>query len=207
MDTPVYLRYLSSIFTFLYLYIFTPLSIIVESWILVAYSINMVWDSTITPERKFRRGVAVFFPFLLSLYAVLASEIYVQQIKLAIPMPFYLVLLAGLVIGFAFMAWISRVDDSDELFATLSCFVSSLIFFAVLTVFIVTRSFEIISFVFGFLFGVSIYVIRYGFSNVDRFRIKVPKRWRQRIYHFVRRKKKAASSSKTQIEDEIENAS
>ncbi len=42
MDTPVYLHYLSSIFTFLYLYIFAPMSIIVESWILAAYSINMV---------------------------------------------------------------------------------------------------------------------------------------------------------------------
>lgn len=202
MDTLVYLRYISSIFTFLYLYIFTPLSIIIESWILAAYSINMVRDSTITPERKFRRGVAVFFPFLLSLYAVLASEIYAQQIKLATP--FYLVLLAGLVIGFAFMAWISRVDDSDELFATLSCLVSSLIFFAVLTVFIVTRSFEIISFVFGFLFGVSIYVIRYGFSNVDRFKIKLPKNWWQRAYRFVQRKKKARSNDEEQSEKRIE---
>jgi len=206
MDTPAYLHYLSSIFTFLYLYIFTPLSIIVESWILAAYSINMVGDPTITPERKFRRGVAVFFPFLLSLYAVLASEIYAQQIRLTTP--FYFVLLAGLAIGFGFMAWISRVDDSDELFATLSCFVSSLIFFAVLTVFIVTRSFEIISFVFGFLFGVSIYVIRYGFSNVDRFKVKIPKEWWRKVGHFVRRKRKLASDGEEQVaQNEIDNAS
>ena len=203
MNTPAYLHYLSSIFTFLYLYIFTPLSIIVESWILAAYSINMVWDPTLAPERKFRRGVAVFFPFLLSLYAVLASEIYAQQIKMTAP--FYLVLLVGLVTGFAFMAWISRVDESDELFATLSCFVSSLIFFAVLTVFIVTRSFEIISFVFGFLFGVSIYVIRYGFSNVDRFKVRIPKRWWQRAYRFIRRKSSTSSGEK-QVEDKTENA-
>lgn len=206
MGTPVYLRYLSSIFTFLYLYIFTPLSIIVESWILAAYSINMVGDPTITPERKFRRGVAVFFPFLLSLYAVLASEIYTQQITLVAP--FYLVLLVGLVIGFGFMAWISHVDDSDELFATLSCFVSSLIFFAVLTVFIVTRSFEIISFVFGFLFGVSIYVIRYGFSNVDRFKVHIPKEWWQRAGRFLRRKKKLADTDENQmVKDELGDTS
>ncbi len=101
------------------------------------------------------------------------------------------------------MAWISRVDDSDELFATLSCFVSSLIFFAVLTVFIVTRSFEIISFVFGFLFGVSIYVIRYSFSNVDRFKVKISKKWWQRIYRFVQGKKKLAGDSGEQVQDEI----
>ena len=171
MNMPTYFNYLSAVFTFLYLYIFTPLSIVLESYILVAYSINMVWDPQITPPQKFRRGVAVFFPFLLSLYSVLVSEIYSGSIELKI-WPFYILLGVGLLIGFGFMAWVSRIDESEELFATLSCFVASLIFFSVLTVFIITRSFEIISFVFGFLFGVSIYVIRYGFSNVERFRLR-----------------------------------
>jgi len=36
-------------------------------------------------------------------------------------------------------------------------------------------SVEIISFVFGFLFGVSIYVIRYGFSNLERLKLPKPK--------------------------------
>jgi len=190
------ISHLSAVFTFLYLYIFTPLSIILESYILVAYSINMVWDSQITPQKKFRRGVAVFFPFLLSLYSVLASEIYSGSIELKI-WPFYVLLGAGLLIGFGFMAWVSRIDESEELFATLSCFVASLIFFSVLTVFVITRSFEVISFVFGFLFGVSIYVIRYGFSNVGRFGVRAG--LLKRAYGFVRsrlqqrRKPKSAS--------------
>lgn len=170
-DTPAYFGYLSSVFSFLYLYIFVPLSIILESYILAAYSINMVWEKESEPQKKFRRGVAVFFPFLMSLYGVLISEIY--GISKSLEIPFYLLLTIGLVIGFAFMYWISGIDDDDELFSTLSCFVSSLIFFSILTVFIITRSFVIISFVFGFLFGVCMFVIRYGFRNLDQ--LKMPK--------------------------------
>lgn len=81
--------------------------------------------------------------------------------------------MGGLLIGFGFVHWISGISDSDELFSTLSCFVASLISFAVLTVFIISRSFEIISFVFGFLFGVCVSVIRYGFSNLER--LELPK--------------------------------
>lgn len=170
-NAPVYFGYLSSVFSFLYLYIFVPLSIILESYILIAYSVNMVGQEKIVAQSKFRRGVAVFFPFLISLYGVLISEIH--GIPAFLNLPFYSLLLVGLIIGFIFMLWISGIKDDDELFATLSCFVSSLIFFSVLTVFIITRSFAIISFVFGFLFGVCIYVIRYGFSNLDR--LKFPK--------------------------------
>jgi hypothetical protein len=173
MGTPAYFGYLSAVFSFLYLYIFVPLSIILESYILVAYSANMVGQENIPAQSKFRRGVAVFLPFLLSLYAVLVSEIY--GVSGTFYLPFYYLLIGGLLIGFAFMHWISGISDSDELFSTLSCFVASLIFFAVLTVFIITRSFEIISFVFGFLFGVSIYVIRYGFSNLERLKLPKPK--------------------------------
>lgn len=168
-DTPAYFGYLSSVFSFLYLYIFVPLSIILESYILIAYAINMVGQENIAAQSKFRRGVAVFFPFLMSLYGVLISEIY--GVSASINLPFYSLLLVGLIIGFIFMLWISGIKDDDELFSTLSCFVSSLIFFSVLTVFIITRSFVIISFVFGFLFGVCIYVIRYGFSNLDRLKL------------------------------------
>jgi len=171
MGTPAYFGYLSAVFSFLYLYLFVPLSILLESYILVAYSVNMVWQENIAAQSKFRRGVAVFLPFLLSLYAVLISEIY--GISGIFDLPFYYLLAGGLLIGFAFVHWISGISDSDELFSTLSCFVASLIFFAVLTVFIITRSFEIISFVFGFLFGVCVYVIRYGFSNLER--LKLPR--------------------------------
>lgn len=173
METPAYFGYLSAVFSFLYLYIFVPLSVILESYILVAYSVNMVWQENVAAQSKFRRGVAVFFPFLLSLYSVLISEIY--GISATFNLPFYYLLIGGLLIGFAFMYWISGISDTDELFSTLSCFVASLIFFAVLTVFIITRSFEIVSFVFGFLFGVCVYVIRYGFSNLERLKLPRPR--------------------------------
>lgn len=171
MGTPAYFSYLSSVFTFLYLYIFVPLSILMESYILIAYSANMINEKDKPEQVKFRRGVAVFLPFLMSLYAVLYSEIYAVSTKLNLA--FYILLLIGLIIGVIFMYWISSMNESDELFATLSCFVSSLILFSVLTVFIITRSFEIISFVFGFLFGVCIHVIRYGFTNFDKFKLPV----------------------------------
>jgi len=65
---PAYFGYLSAVFSFLYLYIFVPLSIILESYILVAYSVNMVGQENIPAQSKFRRGVAVFLPFLLRNY-------------------------------------------------------------------------------------------------------------------------------------------
>ena len=173
METPAYFRYLSSIFSFLYLYIFVPLSVILESYILIAYAVNMVNQTGVSPQSRFRRGVAIFFPFLISLYAVLVSEIYSGLIVPSVQ--FYYLFAAGILIGFIFTWWISRISDNDELFSTLSCLVASLIFFAVLTVFVITRSFGIISFVFGFLFGVCIYVIRYGFFNLERFMIPKPK--------------------------------
>ncbi|NPV40558.1 MAG: hypothetical protein HPY72_04335 [Anaerolineae bacterium] len=168
MQTPEYFNYLSTFFTFLYLYLFVPISIILESYILVAYSVNMINEQGIADNHKFRRGVAVFLPFLLSLYAVLYSEIYAIASKVS--WPFYALLLVGFAFGFLFMYWICRTDESDELFVTLSCFVSSLIFFSVLTVFIITRSFDVISFVFGFLFGVSVYIVGFGFKHIERLR-------------------------------------
>ena len=173
MQTPEYFSYLSSFFSFLYLYIFVPISIILESYILVAYSVNMINQQGIQDSNKFRRGVAVFLPFLLSLYAVLFSEIY--SISTTLQIPIFLLLIGGIILGFLFMYWICRMDESDELFITLSCFVSSLIFFSVLTVFIITRSFNVISFVFGFLFGVSIYIVGYGFKHVERFTLPIGK--------------------------------
>ncbi len=173
MNTPEYFSYISNFFTILYLYVFVPVSIFLESYILIAYSINMVNDKTATEPNKFRRGVAVFFPFLISLYSVLFSQFYL--VNKFIELPYYVLLGMGILLGFGFMYWISGIAESNELFATLSCFVSSLIFFAVLTVFIITRSFEIISFVFGFLFGVCVHVIRFGFVNIERFKIPMKK--------------------------------
>ena len=169
MHTPEYFSYLSTFFTFLYLYIFVPVSIILESYILIAYSVNMINEVGVDESYKFRRGVSVFLPFLLSLYAVLYSEIYAVSTRLSLP--FFILLLIGFMLGFLFMYWICKTDESDELFITLSCFVSSLIFFSVLTVFIITRSFDVISFVFGFLFGVSVYIVGFGFKHIDRFKL------------------------------------
>ena len=179
MDSPFY-EYMRSFFTILYLYVLTPLSVMLESYILAAYSINMISTPSISPQRKFRRGVAVFAPFLGSLYAVLASEMYELNVKVY---PFYVFLFVGLVSGYGFMLWASRVDESEEFFATLSCFVSSVIFFAIPTVFIISKSFEIINFVFGFLFGISTYVIIYGFSRAEIFMVRLS--LARKLYNFV----------------------
>jgi len=199
MNTPLYFSYLSAVFTYLYLYFFVPLSIILESYILLGYSIGMIRDENTLPQNRFRRGVAVFLPFLISLYSVLVSEIY--KFPATINLPFYALLLAGLFIGFIFTLWISGISEREELFATLSCFVASLIFFAVLTVFVITRSFEIISFVFGFLFGVSVYVIRYGFTNLERFSVpqsvqSFPKRAIEALRSF-RKKRDSGKNNRT----------
>lgn len=167
---PVYFSFLSSVLTITYLYIFVPIAILIASYVLLAYSTNMIRGrdgEIIQPEVKFRRGVATLFPFLISLYTVLADQFYkIPQINLT----FYIMLITGLVVGFLFIYWISRMPES-ELFATLSCFVSSTIFFSILTVFVITRSFEIISFVFGFLFGICLYITRYGFNRLKMFRL------------------------------------
>ena len=190
MQTPEYFSYLSTFFTFLYLYIFVPISIILESYILIAYSINMINEEGVHESFKFRRGVAVFLPFLLSLYAVLYSEIYAISANLSLP--FYLLLILGFFFGFLFMYWICKTDESDELFITLSCFVSSLIFFSVLTVFIITRSFDVISFVFGFLFGVSVYIVGFGFKHIERLKLPMSglKKSVSKIIKKIKRKNK-----------------
>ncbi|MGV8026049.1 MAG: hypothetical protein AB2L18_05785 [Anaerolineaceae bacterium] len=147
----------------------------------------MIKDASASEPNKFRRGVAVFLPFLISLYGVLLSQFYLTN--KSINFPYYLLLIGGLLIGFGFMYWISGMAENNELFATLSCFVSSLIFFAVLTVFIITRSFEIISFVFGFLFGVCVHVVRYGFTNIDRLKIPIGKSIRKLINRINKNRK------------------
>ncbi len=163
---PIYFSFLSLTLAIAYLYVFVPITIVLASYVLLAYSVNMInggGNKDIPPEVKFRRGVAALLPFLLSLYVVLADQFYqIPQVRI----PFYATLIAGFVVGFLFIFWVSRMPEG-ELFATLSCFVSSTIFFSMITVFVITRSFEIISFVFGFLFGISVYIIRYGFVGLN----------------------------------------
>jgi len=177
MQSTAYFLFLSKFFTVAYLYLCVPVSLILESYILIVYSINMIKKENTSIQNRFRRGVAVFLPFLLTMYCVLISEKF--GITLKLKLPYYVLLIIGIAIGVLFMTWISGIDDDNELFATLSCFVSSLIFFSIITVYIITSSFEIISIVFGFLFGVSAYVLRYGFSNLDR--LKFPKFRSRRI--------------------------
>lgn len=164
-----YFKYFSQITTFIYIYVFVPISLLVVAYILICYSINMIREENIPMEVRFRRGVATVFPFILSLYSVLLSE--AHGVTGIIEVPFYSLIAAGLLIGFAFIYWISNIKADDELFSTLSCFVASLLFFIILTASIITRSFQIISFVFGFLFGVCIYVMRYGLTNLHRFSV------------------------------------
>jgi len=121
---PIYFSFLSSVLSITYLYVFVPITIFLASYVLLAYSINMISgrdNEHISPDVKFRRGVATLFPFLLSLYTVLADQFYqIPQINFS----FFIILIAGLLIGFLFIFWISRMPE-EELFATLSCFVSS----------------------------------------------------------------------------------
>jgi hypothetical protein len=167
MNTPDYFHFISTAFTLMYLYFFVPVTMIFASYILIAYTQSLISDN-VKREIKFRRGIAALFPFLASLYTVILSEIY--QVPMNINIPYYLFLVLGLLIGYLFIYWISSIPEDNELSTTLSCMVASAIFFAFTTIFVVTQSFEIISFVFGLLFGISIYVIRYGIDNLQSFK-------------------------------------
>jgi len=173
--TPGYFRFLTQIFSYLYLFVFAPATIFLAFYILIAYCANMIADSTLSilPHIRFRRGVATLLPFLMSLYTVLVTEVY--KVSTILNLPFYVLLAIGFVVGCIFIYSISVIRNDQELFLSLSCFVASLIFFSILTAFVITQSLDIISFVFGFLFGVCLYVLQYGFSNLQRFTLKLPR--------------------------------
>ena len=163
------LDFLREIFSFIYLKIMVPLAILAMIYVLLVYCVNMIWgekDEEIKPEIKFRRMVATIFPFLVSLFAVMLSDTVNLLPKYILGFHFLWFLLAGGLVGYAFLAWINAMDKSEELFATLSCLVASTILFSVMTAFVVTGSFQILSFVFGFLFGTCVYIVVNGFSNV-----------------------------------------
>jgi hypothetical protein len=192
ISTPGYFNLVSSFATKIYLYIFVPIAILVAAYILLAYSVNMVMGKTepqISQDVKFRRGVASFFPFLISLYLVMFCQ--GNEFAFLAKVPFQFLLIIGGIVGFIFIHWVSKINDSNETFAILSCLVSSSIFFTMLTSFVITKSFQVISFVFGLLFGICIYIIRYGFTGLARFKMPIPNFLK---LHNIRRK--ADSTSK-----------
>ena len=134
--------------------------------------IRGVSEDNLPSEVKFRRGIASLFPFLLSLYLVIVSEKY--EIPGLFIIPAYMLLISGMIIGFIFVLWINKLNKENELFSTLSCFCASLILFTILTSFVVTDSFNIISFIFGILFGVCVFIMGYGFSSLQEFKIEMP---------------------------------
>ena len=166
---PLAFGYLSTPLAFLYFYLLVPVSILIASYVLISYSLNMLSgtrNQRLEPTVRFRRGVATLLPFLISLYAVIAVQFY--RLPRIANLPSYWLLISGFVVGFLFLLCISRVSG-DELFAILSCFASSTVFFSVLTVFVISRSFQVISFVFGFLFGICVYIILNGLTDVRLF--------------------------------------
>ncbi|CAN2046039.1 DUF4956 domain-containing protein [Candidatus Magnetomoraceae bacterium gMMP-1] len=171
MNTPIYFTWVSFFVTTIFLYIIVPIVLILAAYILLAYSINML-TGDIEPEVKFRRGVALFLPFLISLYIVTCFQ--ENEFDILSKIPFLILLLIGGIIGFFFIYWVSNMKDDEELFVTLSCLVSSFIFFTMLIGFIITESFQIISFVFGLLFGSCVYIIACGFTVPDRFKVPIP---------------------------------
>lgn len=163
------LDFLREIFTFIYLKIMVPLAIIAMVYVLLVYCINMIWGDkgeVIKPEVKFRRMVATILPFLVSLFAVMLSDFTSVWPGAIFRFHFFWFLLVGGAVGYLFLAWINAIDKSEELFATLSCMVASTILFSVMTAFVVTGSFQILCFIFGFLFGTCIYIVVHGLSNV-----------------------------------------
>lgn len=167
-EQPLYFSYLSTPLSFLYFYLLVPTSMLMASYVLISYSLNMLSgdrNQRLAPSVRFRRGVATLLPFLISLYAVVADQFY--RFPSVANAPFYWLLFSGFFVGFLFLLLISRVSG-DELFAILSCFASSTVFFSVLTVFVISRSFQVISFVFGFLFGICVYIILNGMTDVRR---------------------------------------
>nr|VFJ64110.1 MAG: hypothetical protein BECKDK2373C_GA0170839_111412 [Candidatus Kentron sp. DK] len=185
---PPYLGFMSELFTATYLYVFVPATVLLASYILIAYAVNMARGKgeDLSSENKFRRGVAILFPFLISLYAVLVSE--TQNISIQVTIPFWVSLIIGILVGFLFIRWISTMKDDEELYATLSCLVASMIFFTIGTVFVITKSFAIISLIFGFLLGTCAYIIRYGFASLDKIKLSV----KPSALNFFRRKEAAS---------------
>ena len=166
---------LSTLFQWLYLNFFVPAIIVLISIVFIIYCTNMirgVSEDNLPSEVKFRRGIASLFPFLLSLYLVIVSEKY--EIPGLFIIPAYMLLISGMIIGFIFVLWINKLNKENELFSTLSCFCASLILFTILTSFVVTDSFNIISFIFGILFGVCVFIMGYGFSSLQEFKIEMP---------------------------------
>lgn len=161
---PSYLLTIQSVLSWLYMYLALPVCIIVSITILGAYSFMTIFeDIQIDRTVRFSRAIAFIFPFLLSLYLVLANEIYKLAQFLQV-VPFWLLLLIGFGIGFMFSLLIAGLDRSQEVFIRLSCFVASIIMFSILTVFAIIRSFEVLNMVFGFLFGICLYVLIYGLN-------------------------------------------
>lgn len=177
-QTPEYFRILSTVISLLYLYIFVPATLLLQSYLLLTYSLNIIATEGISSEVRLRRSIAFILPFLMSLYTVFISDVY--KISHSLALPFYYLLLIGFTIGLIFIYLISHVDSDDELTSTLTCFVASLIFFSTVTSFVITQSFEMISLVFGFLFGVGFYIMRGGFpSSLIKKRLRWRKPWGQ----------------------------
>lgn len=199
--------YLQGIFSFVYLKIMIPITIIAMGYILIIYCINMIRgvDEEISSEVKFRRAVATILPFLGSLFAVLLTDMI--DLRFLSDYHFIWFLLVGGAIGFIFLFWISSINRSEELFSTLSCLVASIIFFSVMSAFVVTQSFQVLSFIFGFLFGTCIFIVVHGLSSVKKITphidpesaLRGPQKW-------MKNKLSRAGSKKIKEEQGADNA-
>lgn len=158
-----YFPRLRDFFSKLYLNFALPLAILATIVFLGAYLAGRIFEADIDKFQSFSRAIATTLPFLLSLYVVLISE--TRSISNLVNLPWGLFLLLGSLIGFLFIFWIIRLSSDLELQIRLSCFAASLILFTILTAFVVFNSVEMLSAVFGFLFGVSTYVLVFGLTD------------------------------------------